>query len=66
MNDGEKKSIELDFRIREFAWLLLPTIQEYIATHQEEYQAFLRERAAKAETLRENGTERAAKSGEHE
>ena len=50
--------------LREFAWLLLPTIQEYIATHQEEYKAFLRERAAKAETQRENGTERAAKSGE--
>ena len=36
-----------DFRIREIAFLLLPVIQEYLATHQEEYQEFLRERAEK-------------------
>ena len=62
-NIEKNKSDWLD-RVHKLAWLLLPTIQEYIATHQEEYKAFLRERAAKAETQRENGTERAAKSGE--
>mgnify|MGYP001623733198 CR=1 FL=1 len=66
MKNIEKNKSDWIDRVHKLAWQLLPSIQEYIATHQEEYQAFLSERAAKAETQRKNGTERAAKSGERE
>lgn len=55
-----------DFRIREFAFMIAPLVKEHVANNRERFEAFLRERAAKAETQRQNSTENPAQNGDRE
>ena len=55
-----------DFRIREFGFMIAPLVKEHVANNRERFEAFLRERAAKAETQRQNSTENPAQNGDQE
>lgn len=59
MTDEERKNIEWEYRVREFAFAIAPLVREFVDQNPEGYQAFLveyrKEQAAKAAGRKSRG-----------
>jgi len=57
MTDEEKKDIEWEYRVREFAFAIAPMVREFVDQNPEGFQKFLREyeQEQKAKAAAENG-----------
>ena len=63
MTDEEKKDIEWEYRVREFAFAIAPMVREFVDQNPEGFQKFLREYEQEQEQKAKAAAENAAENG---